>query len=61
MLCGTRISNTSMESKIPKKLISLHNMMQNKECNSHYTKQGVVIILIMVAVVSVIIEEKFSL
>ena len=27
-------------------------MMQNKECNSHYTKQGVVIILIMVAVVS---------
>ena len=35
--------------------------MQNKECNSHYTKQGIVIILIMVAVVSVIIEKKFSL
>ena len=35
-------------------------MLQNKECNSHCTKQ-VVIILIMIAEVSLIIDKSFSL
>ena len=35
-------------------------MLQNKECNSRYTK-WVVIILIMIAEVSLIIEKNFSL
>ena len=38
----------------------LNNISQNKECSSHYTKQ-VVIILIMIAEASLSIELTFGL